>query len=122
MEKDLEKAYFGVMRHDFNSDKFVPHNLFGSVRVLWSIAKFRTDKWIVNEYKDKPLEDKIRFCFGDTWGRCEWEFGISSLFNEEVNKTDVYTMYVLPNKKLLYNMVMNFSIASCKRVLKKYKR
>ena len=121
MEKDLEKAYFGIILHDFNTNKFKEANLFGSIRVLRSVAMLRTQKYFKDKYK--TVDDVISFCFCDVRGRVEYEFGIVPVFKEEeARKVDTYTMYVLPNKKLLYDMVMNFSVASCRRVWKKYKR
>ena len=121
MEKDLEKAFFGIRRHNFNTNEFDAENLFGSIRVLRSIAMLRTQKYFKEKYTS--VDDVISFCFGDTRGRVEYEMGLCPVFkDEECEKVDVYFMYVIPNKKLLYDMVMNFSIASCRRVLKKYKR
>lgn len=121
MENDLEKAYFGIRMYDFNSNEFDCENLFGSVRVLLSIALIRTRKDLIAKYKD--IDDVIMFCFGDTKSRVEYEMGICPVFrDEDFEKVDVYYMYVEPNKRLLYDMVMNFSVASCRRVLKKYKR
>lgn len=120
MEKDLEKAYFGIVLHDFNSGEFEPTNLLNSIRVLRSIALLRTKKHFKDKYK--TVDEVISFCFGDTRGRCEYEFIVGPWIGKgDEQKVDIYHMYVLPNKKLLYDMVMNFSIASCRRVLKKYK-
>lgn len=120
MEKDLEKAYFGIVLHDFNSGEFKETNLFNSIRVLRSIALLRTKKYFIDKYK--TVNEVIGFCFGDTRGRTEYEFIVSPWVGKgEAEKVDTYRMYVLPNKKLLYDMVMNFSVASCRRVLKKYK-
>lgn len=121
MEKDLEKAYFGVVMHDFNSDEFVHKNLFGSIRVLTSIATIRLRPCLQD--KLKSVDETVKFCFFDTHGRVEYEMGLIPMVgNKEPEKVDVYYMYVEGNKKLLYDMVMNFSKASCKRVLAKYKR
>lgn len=120
MEKDLEKAFFGIRKCNLNTNEFDCENLFGSVRVLRSIALLRTDKYLSERYTD--IDSVIGFCFGDTMHRVEWEMGIQPVFHDDrVEKVDVFYMYVEPNKQLLYDMVMNFSIASCERVLEKYK-
>lgn len=121
MEKDLDKAYFGIVLHDFNTGEFKHANLFSSVRVLRSIAMIRTRKDLKDKLDD--VDETIRFCFGDTWGRVQYEFVVSPVVGPgEPTKKDTFFMYVENNKKLLYDMVMNFSVASCRRVLKKYSR
>ena len=117
---DLEKAHFGIKMWDMNSGEFRDANLFGSCRVLDSIAILKTRKYVKDRYKD--VDDVISFCFGDTRGRVEYEMGISEVFSDDVRKTDVYTMYVQPNKNLLYDMVQQISVASCKRWMKKSTR
>lgn len=119
--KDLEKAYFGVMMRKMNGTGMEVHNLFNSCRVLDSIALYRTNEYVNRQFK--TVDDVVSFCFGDTRGRAEYEMLVGSIFSgETVDKTDVYTMYVLPNKQLLYDMVQNFTIASCKRWKKKSTR
>lgn len=117
---DLEKAHFGIKMWDMNRKEFRNQNLFGSCRVLDSIAIYKTRKYVHDKYTS--VDDVVHFCFGDTRGRVQYEMGISEVFSDDVKKADVYTMYVEPNKKLLYDMVQEISVASCKRWMKKSTR
>lgn len=114
---DLEKAYFGIRVWDSNKKEFVDSNLFGSCRVLDSIAVWKLRKHVREKYI--APDDVISWCFGDVRGRVQYEMEIGGPFSDETVKTDIYSMYVLPNKKLLYDMLLNITIASCKRWAKK---
>lgn len=113
----IDDLYFGVKRWDFNHKTFITANLFDSYRVLHSVARWKT----MSASTRKQIDDPIRFCFGDTWGRVEWEFGISPVF-EDVDpiKVDVFQMYVQTNADLLMKMVNEVSVASARNWLKKY--
>lgn len=124
---DLEKAYFGVVRFEPNSGEFETFNLFDSIRVQTSVAAWRVmdespsgrknKKWLLDNN-----HDPLMYCFSDVRGRVEYEMWCQGAFDETTHKTDVYQMFVEPNRELLMNMVENMSISSCRRVLRKYKR
>lgn len=116
MSKQLKDLYFGVMVYDFNERRLKKVNLFQSRRVLRSVATYRT-----NGSKGREIEDPLKYCFGDTYGRIEWEVGIGYPFEEDLKKYEkksVYELYVEPNRGLLMDMVESVSVASCKRYLK----
>lgn len=132
---DLEKAYFGIVLWDFNEDKPKVCNLFGSIRVLTSIASWRlmdtTETGRKNkEYIKKNTSlDGLSYCFSDVRGRVQYEMLVSDVFgdgsakgNHNVEKLDTWFLYVEPNRELLMNMVERMSISSCGRVMKKYGR
>lgn len=113
---------FPVKVWDFNAGKIKDYNLFSSLRVLSSIAIWRT---MPEEQREERVSDPVAFCFGDTWGRIEWEFSIDkdgnmgSPFQEDGMKTDVFSHYVLPNEGKLMKMVNSVSENSCRLFLKK---
>lgn len=117
----LEDAYFGIMRPNFNKgSKLEPENLFGSTRVLWSVALWKTQPSL------REGRDLISWCFNDTRGRCEYEWVVSPWVGRDEDaegwKVDVYHMYVEPNKEILTDMVNNISVSSCRKWLRGRKR
>lgn len=124
MEKkrlDLEKLWFGVYIWDCNTDKPKCINLFGSIRVLYSVAC-----WVLmNDKQRRRINSQLGFCFGDTRARVEYEMLVSDLSdnpNRNIEKMDVWTLYVAPNEGLLLDMVNHVTKASARRVKKKYAR
>lgn len=109
---NINDLYFGYKQFDFNTGELRTHNLFGSMRVLTSAALYRTKG-------DKlQLEDPFSFIFGDTRGRCQYEFVISPWAGDgEEQKVDIFSMYVEPNKKYLMSLVDQVSISSCRKLL-----
>lgn len=122
-EIDIKDLYFGCMNYDFNQKKMVKRNLFGSMRVLHSIAVYKIKQ---EELEDNAwLESRfnpLRFCFGDLWGHVEYEMQVGGAFQEETEKLSLWDMYVEPNGKLLMDMVNSVSIESCERWLKENER
>ena len=117
----LEDAYFGIMRPNFNhKGKLEPENLFGSMRVLHSVALWKTDPTIIKKH------NLISWCFGDTRWRCEYEWLVFPWANasddSEGWKVDVYSMYVEPNKQILEKIVDSISVSSCRKWLRDHKR
>lgn len=124
----LEDLYFGVVLYEFSwsgKDKrqLKTYNLFNSLRVLRSVAR-----WAVETNKDSKFakeHDFLRWCFGDTRARCEWEWlvapwgGVSGdeKLKDVCKKVDVYTMYVEPNAKHLRELVDSVSVSSAKKFL-----
>lgn len=134
--KKLTDLEFYVCIWDWNDKKYRPFNLFESSHVLRSVALYRTgqyEKFLEYErrreketgwsvYKNE-LERWASWCFSDTRGRVQWEFGFGDPFLKsdgswEGSKTDVYTIFILPNAKLLKQMVDEVSVASCKRYIR----
>lgn len=116
---DIKKLYFGVYQWDFNQKKPREVNLFDSLRVMRSIAIWKT---IPDDQKNQ-ISDPLSFCFGDTWGRVEWEFDISApFFDDNHYKMDIFTLYVKPNAQILLDMVEKVSVESAKRWLDTYQK
>ena len=116
----LEDAYFGIMVPSSNNKEeiLLPENLFNSSRVLRAVATWKTKS---KEATDG--HDQLAWCFGDTRGRCEYEWIVSSWPKKEgKTKVDVYRMYVEPNRELLLGIVDNISVSSCKKWLREHKR
>lgn len=102
-----------------------PFNVFSSTRILHNVATYRIGKFR-EHYKDEP-ERWFNWCFGDTWGRYEWEVGFGDPFlnndgSWDGEKTDVYTLFLEPNKNLLKKMIDNVSVTSCKTWLREYRK
>ena len=120
---ELTDLYFGCMNFDFNQKKMVKHNLFGSMRVLRSIAIYKTrqdelvnDEWYRGEF------DPLHFCFGDLWGHVEYEMMVGGMFEDKLEKMSLWDMYVVPNGDLLMDMVNKVSVESCEKWLEEHKR
>lgn len=114
---NIDDLYFGYKQFDPNTGELRTHNLFGSIRVLISVALYRTKG-------DKlQLDDPFSFIFCDTRGRCQYEFVISPWAGDgEEQKVDIFSMYVDPNKKYLMSLVDQVSISSCKKFLAEERR
>lgn len=115
----LKKAYFGVATVDINGDiQF--WNLFDNLRVKLSVASYVV---MTPEAKKLLLMDPCRFCFGDVWSRCEYEFVVNRWpFGEKDlvsggRKMDVYQMFVEPNKDHLMTIVNSISKSSARKYL-----
>ena len=110
----MNELYFGIMQCDLNSKELRSSNLFNSYRVLRSVALYVTKKDELEYAKDDPL----RFCFGDTAGRYEYEMSIGDLSGNNLKKYDIYTLYVEPNSDLLMKIVEDVDIDDAKRWLR----
>lgn len=109
----LKDLYFGCKNFDFNTGKLETRNLFGSTRVLESIAIFKTNKPTFVEMDD------FTFCFGDLRRRVEYEFIVADMFkNNTEQKVDLFTMYAEPNKDYLMELVARVDEKDCERFLK----
>lgn len=118
---DLEKLYFGVKIIDFNTGEIKTINLFKIGRVATSVAIYvkrrGTKAW--KEQVENEHFDPLRFCFGDVWGRVEYEMIVTDMFGKAEEKVDVYRMYVEPNRELLLDMVNRVTVSSARRYLKR---
>lgn len=123
---DIEDLYFGITLYDFNSRSFRHANLFGSVRVLSSVASYT----LMSPERRKQLElsDSARllsYLFGDTRGRVQYELICSDFpphdsLPEVSEKLDTYFLYVLPNADYLLDLVSRVSKTSARRWDKEY--
>lgn len=124
---NLSSLYFGYKIYDLSytsgkERKISTHNLFGSSRVLWSVAT-----WVTMSDEEKKKHDAISWCFSDVRGRCEYEFVMSPWAGGGApHKVDIYQMYVEPNRELLLDIVSRVTVSSAKKYLseerKRYKR
>lgn len=131
----LDDLYFGVklMPLSYNSKEgrteLKTYNLFDLSRIKWSVAKYVT----MTDTERSLLHNSLMFCFGDVWGRteyefivCPWPYGDGEGVSDNGQKVDTFTMYVEPNAKLLMDMVNSVSVSSAKKYLtewrKRYKR
>lgn len=111
----IRDLYFPIQRYDVNSDSVQPANLFNSIRVLDSVALWKT-KPAIRERVSSPLF----FLFGDTASRFEWELGVApdgslhAPFTDNTTKTDIYNLYVVPNESVLLSMVDEVSVRSAR--------
>lgn len=97
----LDELYFGVMRINFNTGKLEQANLFGSLKVLRSVALYATRKSQLHYFEKDPLS----WCFADVRCRCEYEMLVSDLTDCNFEKYDLYELYVKPNAELLMKLV-----------------
>ena len=119
----LTDLYFGYKNYamSYTSEKgrdVVTHNLFGSTRVLRSVAM-----WVEMPEEEKKKRDALSWCFIDVRGRAEYEFVMSPWVGEgESQKVDIWTMYVEPNRELLLDLVSRVSVSSAKAYLREEKK
>lgn len=109
---NFNDLYYGICNMDGNTGKMKSYNVFDIYRVKRSVA----DWVMMSDERKSEIEDPIRFCFGDTGGRVEYEWGVSPWPPKENvgEKVDVYDMYIEPNRALLMDMLDNISLKSAR--------
>lgn len=112
---NLNDLYFGIRLYSpsYSSregQKLETYNLFGFHRVKMSVAQWVTCPEI------RATHDLPSWCFGDVHWRAEFEYEIAPLFGEP-EKIDVYEMYVVPNRKLLTDMINKVSLSSATKFI-----
>lgn len=126
MKKKLTDLEFYVPIWTFDK-KMEYRNIFQSLEVLRNVARYRKgeydklQKLREGEPKGlfrKPLEQWAFYCFSSMWSRVEWEFGFGEPFKNsdgtwDGRKVDVFTAFILPNAKLLKQMIDEVSLNSC---------
>lgn len=121
-KKNINDLYFGVVipTEVGGKVKYRTENLFGSVRVKASVAKWATMK----PEQRKEFSNPLFYLFGDTWSRVEWEYLVCPLITttykreRPLEKVDIYKMYVQPNAELLLTMVENVTKSSAEEYLR----
>ena len=127
---NIDDLYFGVVLNvlSFSNSterkNLKTYNLFDFSRVKKSVAIYV----LKNEKQRKELlSDPLHFCFGDTWGRTEFEFMVCPWpyrDDEKISdgeKVDTWTLYVEPNADYLMSLVDSVSKKSAREYLKKEK-
>lgn len=122
----IDKAYFGIKLFSLSysskeNRKLETYNLFDFANVKWSVARYIT---MTEEEKKYLLSEPLHFCFGDVWGRCQYEYIIRPMVSTEDDemKIDVFQMYVEPNAEYLMKIVNSISVNSAKEYLKEERR
>lgn len=127
----LDKLYFGVvmpaMGYHSREDKrrLDIYNLFGSSRVMFSVAR-----WVTMPKKEREkVGNPLTFLFGDVWGRveyefivCPWPYAEEDTIDNSGVKVDIYQMYVKPNAEYLLSLVDKVSVSSAKRYLAEWRK
>lgn len=129
--KKLTDLEFYVPVWTFNNKREY-RNIFHSYDVLRSVALYRKGEYDkfqkLQEGEPKglfrtPLEQWAFYCFGSMWSRVQWEFCFGDPFEKQDGtwdgeKTDAFTVFILPNAKLLKQMIDEVSLNSCKEWLR----
>ena len=132
----INDLYFGVVlsRMSYNSKEegrgLEVYNLFNFGRVKHSVAVWAAMSDEKRKEKIARGTDPLRFCFGDVWSRCEYEFVVCPWGGADENdkvfdvgtKVDTYFMYVEPNRELLLDLVGRVTKSSAKAFLREYNR
>ena len=128
---NINDLYFGVklMPLSYWSQKerisLKTYNLFDLSKVKWSVAMWVT----MGEKKREEITNPLHFLFGDVWSRaeyefivCPWPYGDGEGVSENGQKVDTFTMYVLPNEKLLMDMVNRVTKSSASKYLAEWRK
>lgn len=123
----LDELYFGVVLYpmSYNNQeertKIKTYNLFDSYGVRLSVATYAT---MSDKERAERVSNPLSYCFGDTWGRTEWEFIMcpwpyreGDKVEDVGTKVDIYRMYVEPNGELLMDLVNRVSPTSAMKFL-----
>lgn len=130
MEKkiNINRLYFGIklfpMSHTSKGELngLTTYNLFDFGRVKWSVAR-----WVTMSDKERKgiMSDPLHFCFGDVWGRteyefivCPWPYTSEDTIEKSGVKVDTYEMYVKPNADYLMSLVNRVSLTSARAYLR----
>lgn len=127
----IDDLFFGVVMYQMSytskeKQQLETYNLFDFNRVKRSVAIYVT----MPPERKKKIENPLLFCFGDTWGRCEFEFvtcpwgGLNNddKVTEVGKKVDIYRMYVEPNAELLMDLVSRVSLSSARAYLRELRK
>ena len=76
------------------------------------------------EEREALLSDPVRFCFGDVWSRCEYEYLIRPMVGDDEDeiKMDVFQMYVEPNASYLMSIVDRITKTSAQKYLREERK
>lgn len=108
----IDKAYFGAVMKNFNCTDYETVNIFDFRSVKWSVAHY-----IV--YPERRQGDWLAQCFLDLQGKCEFEYLLMDVTGHgEPKKVDLWTMYIVPNRDILHDLVHSISVSSAKEYLK----
>ena len=102
----IDDLYFGIKYWDFNNKCLKDANLFDCCHVREMTARYIIEK-ARGSLDDYAKENPLMYIFGDVWSRCEWEFAIRGIVDDDdkTEKIDVFNLYVVPNGKLLLKMI-----------------
>lgn len=127
----LDELYFGIKlpplswKNRAEWERLETYNLFDCSRIKQSIAIYKT----MGDEQRRELSSPLNFCFGDVWGRCEyemvicpWPIGNDETVSECGIKVDLFEMYVKPNKDYLMKLVDSVDEKDCKRYLKELRK
>lgn len=121
----LEKAKFCVPKWDFNRHTVEPFNIFEDIRILLSVASFKTGLFdLLYPSEEERKEHWLRWCFGDTWGRVQYNLLISDPVPAEGDKPEevhIFDCFIKPNEELLFALVESISTKSCEQWLEQHK-
>jgi len=115
----VQDLYFGVLCPNSQGELITaPVNLFDIAHTRYYAAKFR-----IAQAKGEKIDiDPAMYVFGDVWSRCEYEMLVSPLFRGEQIKVDLYQLYVVPQREILFKMIDECSVNSCKQYIRDYKK
>lgn len=104
----LSDAHFGVVMVQYGSQEMTEVNIFDFGSIKWAVANYIA-------YPEKRLPgDWLSHCFFDCRGKCEFEFLLMGRDGRgEPKKVDIWTMYIEPNRRVLYDIVQSISKTSC---------
>lgn len=127
----IDDLFFGVVMYQMGytseeKQQLETYNLFDFGRVKHSVAIYVT----MPPERKKKIENPLSFCFGDTWGRCQFEFVAcpwgeldeDAKVAEVGTKVDIYRMYVKPNAELLMDLVSRVSLHSARTYLREERK
>lgn len=122
----LDDLYFGVKltslsyANEKERLELKTYNLFGFLRVKYSVAM-----WVAKGKEFQKEHDFLRWCFGDVWGRCEyemiicpWPYRDGEKIEDNGQKVDTFELYCVPNEKILRKMVDEVSVSSAQKYLR----
>lgn len=106
----------------WNSDNVVvAADLFDLCRIRYWAAKYRIAVE-ESEYGVFEWSDPLVYIFGDVWSRAEFEFVVRTLGGTAERKTDLFDLYVKPNRFKLLNMIQECSITSARQYIRDYNK
>lgn len=102
--------YFGVAKVSPTTGDLHYCNIFNSIKVMRCVAFYIA--------KSPKVVDPLEFCFGDTKDKMECEMEVRGMYRDHWFHTDIYNMYVVPNRDYLLNLLSKVSKKSAEKWLK----
>lgn len=115
----IQELYFGVILPSTNQGaSSLPVNLFDLGYIRYYAAKYLIEK----KKENCIIKNPVFYIFNDVWCRSEYEFVVRALGGVQEIKIDLFSLYVIPNRKRLFEMIEECSLNSARQYIRECRK